>query len=297
MSRNRTSSWITDRFRYSSVGRAVARLRNALSWRRRIRQAEEQRIFGHLKTVVVQDIVCRVPSFGFVYRMDPRSRLFLRMLTQGDYEPEAVKLCKSLIDPTTDLIDVGANIGFYSVLFASRLSDRRVLAIEPTENAFARLRHNLDSNGVADRVLLCQGVATDVSGKRTLATIAGEEEFSSLDAITHPAASTNVVHQSVPSYTLDELVARYALAPGLIKIDAEGSELLVLRGARNTLQKYRPVIFSELSDPLLRSKGGSAAAVIDLLRDCGYVVSDPFHSEGLPGSREYGEILAVHSER
>src|SRR3546814_7653834 len=57
------------------------------------------------------------------------------------------------LDPSRDVIDIGANIGFFSVLAGRRLSTGRVLSVEPTDAAFARLSRNVQLNGVSDRAI------------------------------------------------------------------------------------------------------------------------------------------------
>ena len=99
----------------------------------------------------------------------------------------------------------------------------------------------------------------------------------------------------MPGETLDNLVARYDLTPGFIKIDTEGAELRVLTGALDTLQRLRPLIMSELSDRLLSGFGDSAAAVIELLDQQGYEITD-VRTGVRPLLPFDGEILAIPKE-
>src|SRR3546814_14950690 len=111
------------------------------------------------------------------------------------------------------------------------------------------------------------------------------EEYSSIGAL-HPAAraENGVQEHTVASDRLDDLVIRHDLKPGLIKVDVEGAEGLVFRGAMETLNKFRPVILSELSDPLLRELGTSALEVVRMLENAGYRVVDPM-GRSSPGER------------
>src|SRR3546814_5280958 len=97
---------------------------------------------------------------------------------------------------------------------------------------------------------------SDTQGTNAIHVIPGMEEYSSIGAL-HPAAraENGVQEHTVASDRLDDLVIRHDLKPGLIKVDVEGAEGLVFRGAMETLNKFRPVILSELSDPLLRELG------------------------------------------
>src|SRR3546814_17043730 len=103
------------------------------------------------------------------------------------------------------------------------------------------------------------------------------EEYSSIGAL-HPAAraENGVQEHTVASDRLDDLVIRHDLKPGLIKVDVAGAEGLVFRGAMETLNKFRPVLLSELSDPLLREWGTSALDAVRMLENDGYRVVDQY---------------------
>src|SRR3546814_9162768 len=115
--------------------------------------------------------------------MSPKSHLFRRLFINGEYEPELAKLFLKYLDPSRDVIDIGANIGFFSVLAGRRLSTGRVLSVEPTDAAFARLSRNVQLNGVSDRAILHQGLISDTHGR-------SEEHTSALQShmrISYPA--------------------------------------------------------------------------------------------------------------
>src|SRR3546814_11047585 len=121
--------------------------------------------------------------------------LFRRLFINGEYEPELAKLFLKYLDPSRDVIDIGANIGFFSVLAGRRLSTGRVLSVEPTDAAFARLSRNVQLNGVSDRAILHQGLISDPHGTNEIHVITGMEEYSSIGAL-HPAAPPKtVVHK------------------------------------------------------------------------------------------------------
>src|SRR3546814_15346114 len=93
------------------------------------------------------------------FAMSPKSHLFGRLFINGEYEPELAKLFLKYLDPSRDVIDIVANIGFFSVLAGRRLSTGRVLSVEPTAAAFARLSRNVEQIGRASgRERVCQDV-------------------------------------------------------------------------------------------------------------------------------------------
>ncbi len=259
------------------------------------RSARYAEVVANLRDLLVEDPVIRLDEFDGVFSLDRHSDLFSRVVTRRTYEPELVAVCARHLDRDRDVIDVGANIGFYSVLFACNLAHgRRVIAVEPTRNALRRLRRNLELNGVTDRVTVVEGVISSQSGKVEIKTIRGREEYSSIGRLEHPSvAGEEWVTEPVTATTLDALVATTGLDPGFLKVDVEGVEHLVFDGARDVLSRYRPVILSELSDPLLRANGSSARQVIEQIARCGYEVLDPVDPAVPAGTREYGDILCL----
>jgi FkbM family methyltransferase len=263
-------------------------------WKQR-EMAPKIEIYNRLCEILVTDPVIRVDEFNGEFMIDKRSALFQRILTDGYYEPALVANCLQYIDRERDVIDVGANIGFYSVLSAKRIgSNRKVLAIEPTKNAFSRLSKNLEFNSVDSKVIAYNGVASNVIGEMDINTIPGKEEYSSIGVMEHPSiAKENYLSYTVPSSTLDSLVDTYGLNPGFVKIDVEGAEHLVLQGAHLLLTKYRPVILSEIVDNLLKRNGSSAQEVVDLIRSFGYKVINPIFPNLKLEDRPYGDILCI----
>jgi glycosyltransferase involved in cell wall biosynthesis len=85
---------------------------------------------------------------------------------------------------------------------------------------------------------------------------------------------TNIFANSVKEGIIDNLVDRYNLNPGMIVIDVEGAEDLVIQGALNTIQKSHPVIISELDDVLLKKLNSNSNKVICFLESLGYEVKD-----------------------
>lgn len=264
-----------------------------LKWRAKSSSAAIER----LASMLVEDPVLRVAEFDGVFALAPRSHIFRRLVTSGYYEPELTARCRALLDRNRDAVDIGANIGFHSVLFSKHLDRGRVLAVEPTRNALVRLKRNLAMNEAGGKVTIFEGVASDRPGQIEIKTISGLEEYSTIGAMGHPSVgNAEVTTQTVEARPLDELVFEHKLDVGFIKVDVEGAEHLVFKGAQKTLSTCRPVVLSELSDTLLRKNGSSAKAVVEMFEELDYVVTDP-HRPGIkPGSVEFGDILCVPRE-
>lgn len=267
----------------------------ALALRRLIlnqKESERRHILDNFRDLVVGDVQVRVAEFDAIFEMSPKSDLFSRMMVAGNYEPTLAGIALRSVKAGRDAIDVGANIGFYSVGIAKRLGDRKLLAVEPSAATADRLRRNVARNGVDGCVIVFHGAAADKAGTLTLRTITGKEEYSSLGNLVHPSILNEAESlETVSARTIDDLVMEHKLEPGFIKVDVEGAERLVFEGAKNTLKTFKPTILSELSDPLLKSNGSSSIDVIAFLKSHGYDVRDPHHPDLEPGSLAFSDII------
>ncbi len=171
------------------------------------------------------------------------------------------------------LVDIGAHDGLLTIPLA-RLPGSRVLAFEPLPNAFARLQAALHATfGEAPANVECHHLALgDHQGSITLAMpvldgVAQEQWASTAkDYAAHVSARVRVERFTVPMRTLDDFQLADVTA---IKLDAEGAEYEILRGARETLLRCRPVLTLEVEE---RHRQGSTYAVPAFLDALGYDV-------------------------
>jgi len=294
---------------FSRVSNTLARSKTArfllhpmILLRRRLARRGDvlrNRLVENLQRSLAEDPVVHLTEFQGTFVLDRRSHLFARVASEGAYEPELAAICVARLDPNRDAIDVGANAGFYTNLMARQLrAGGRVLAIEPTPNALARLRSNIKRNGIDAQTLVFEGIASDRECTRSLHTVVGKEEYSSVGSLAHPSiVNERSETRDVQSTTIDALVQRHGLDPGFIKIDVEGAEHEVLRGAEATLRTHRPIVLSELSARLLAHNGTSASDVIEYMQRLGYRVTDPLNPDGRLAVRDYGDMLCVPVER
>ncbi|MBR0683689.1 FkbM family methyltransferase [Roseomonas eburnea] len=181
------------------------------------------------------------------------------------------------------LVDVGAHDGLITIPLA-RLPDSRVLAFEPLPPAFARLRSALRAAfGEVPAHVQCHAAALgDHAGEVTLAMpvldgIAQEQWASTAkDYAAHLSPRVTVERFTVPLLRLDDLAIADLTA---MKIDAEGAEYEILRGARDTLLRCRPVLTLEVEE---RHREGSTWAVPAFLDALGYEVLFELRGEWFP---------------
>lgn len=168
--------------------------------------------------------------------------------------------------------DIGANVGFFSLLAARAVGSRGVVhAFEPVHANAARIGANARYNRLGN-VVVHEVAVTDASGTVTLVLAAHPGGAAVASAGAPPDAVGSV---EVPAVTVDELVLHGSVrAPSVVKIDVEGAEAAVLRGMAGTLEQYRPVVVCEVDAADADVLAAKRIAVSGLLVAAGYDVED-----------------------
>jgi FkbM family methyltransferase len=161
------------------------------------------------------------------------------------YEPEAMQNIRRLLKAGDCCIDVGANLGYYTISLAKWVGPSGlVVAFEPFPGNFAILQKNIHLNHLQN-VVLEPSALSDCNGSLQLICDV-DEQFSATPSFGGYAVEGDRVSVNVPTRRLDDYVAGLGKAPNLIKIDVEGAELTVLEGARRTLAVARPILLVEV---------------------------------------------------
>ena len=144
------------------------------------------------------------------------------------------------------LVDVGANCGYYSVKYSGYCG--HIYAFEPVDKTHKILAGNISANKLKN-VTLFQNGLSDVDEKLEINlynTSANDSIFDRQVPADHPLKKTGT--QTIQLKNLDDLVKTGIVGiPSIIKIDVEGAELKVLKGAKSTINKYRPTVVFEYS--------------------------------------------------
>ena len=160
------------------------------------------------------------------------------------------------------VIDVGANIGFFTLKFARWVgADGHVFAIEPEQDNFDRLSHRVNRRGVSSRVLMIRAAAAEKSGELKLAV-------NPTNPADHRLSDDGI---AVRAITIDDLCASAGWpAVCLIKIDVQGAEDRVVAGALETLKRFSPALYIEIEEPRVAA-AEDGATLIDRLASLDYV--------------------------
>lgn len=167
------------------------------------------------------------------------------------------------------LWDVGANIGLYGWLFLCALPAGRAVLFEPDPDNLALLRRTVEGAGL-DRVEIVPAAAGSVPGE---ARFRRDLDTGHTGAVApNDWAANGETTIGVAMITLDAMLESH-LPPDIVKIDVEGGEEGVFRGAEHLLSTVRPVI-------LFESFGGEAGTPCALLRDAGYLLANAEDPDG-----------------
>jgi FkbM family methyltransferase len=188
----------------------------------------------------------------------------------GIDEPHEVALFRRLVPPGGVVIDVGANIGQYTLIAAQLAGPSgRVFAFEPDPVNAAALQRSVARNGFHDRVELLR-LAVAASGGQAAFEVAPDRTRSRLRPNTvGNGDSDNVV--SVRKVALDDFADERGLNRlDLLKIDVEGADLDVLRGAERLIRHLRPMLMVECEPDWLLAHGERPEALLAFVEELGY---------------------------
>lgn len=179
-------------------------------------------------------------------------------------------------------VDVGANQGLYTLLASRKVGPMgRVVSVEPSQRELSFLRRNLDLNHLTNVVV--QEVALSDSSGTALLRIANIEHggHNTLGHFVYDDV-TPAAEEPVLLTTLDLVVQQLNLPRvDLIKVDAEGCELAILQGGKETLRQHKPAILVEVQDSSLRHLGASADQLLAFIEAEGYDLYEFSSDDGL----------------
>lgn len=201
----------------------------------------------------------------------------------GIYELEfSRRMARLASNPGGLLVDVGANLGYYCLLWAAQRPDNRVIAFEASPRNVPLLVHNMASNGLSERAQVRAEAAGSRCGSARFDL--GPADQTGWGGLANEATAETI---DVPMTRLDTALAKVDRI-AVLKIDVEGADALVLEGAEQLLRERRVAnIFFECNRPRMAKLGISPDSPLELLRAYGY------ESRPLAGVKDGSEYHAT----
>jgi FkbM family methyltransferase len=232
-------------------------------------------VYVLLRLLVGRDRL-QITRGGIRYEVDISEGLDLALFLSGTFQghitdPDFLHLPEDAV-----VLDVGANAGATTLRYACIAKKGRVYAFEPTESAFRRLNRNLSLNPDLARRVDVQ--RTFISDKTTSTPAIGAYASWDLKDHKHAHRARHPIHGGMPgvvdgvgAVTLDSFCAERRIdRVDLLKIDTDGHELAVLRGARRLLRELHPTVVFEVGLYLLEERGIGFETICDILEPLGY---------------------------
>jgi len=221
---------------------------------------------------------------GIRFELDLREVIDSSLYYSGTFEPHAEAIMASVVATGGVVIDVGANIGYHTFALARTVGPTgNVTAIEPTTLAFEKLERNLALNDFPNVRLIRCGLSDRDEGDVQV-------EFQSSFRLD---GKPDLRKETVRLVTLDSLVKELGLTRlDFIKIDVDGYEAKVFAGAKETLTRFRPIIFFEFGPGLIRDAGSVPETLLELLFGLGYQLETETHKPTPDIAAVFGSVQA-----
>lgn len=159
-----------------------------------------------------------------------------------EYEAGDAALMYKLIKDGDTIFDIGANIGWYSISLSKLFPASAIYSFEPLATTFNNLKRNVELNA-ADNIKVHNFGFSNRNDVLTFYSSPHTSVSNSAENITDDVDAIAVTCQVQP---LDEFIATNSTGIDFIKCDVEGAELYVFEGAKQTLEKHKPVVFTEM---------------------------------------------------
>lgn len=205
---------------------------------------------------------------GITYQLDLGEYIDSSIYFGGCFEPDTTAAINRLCRPGMTVVDIGANVGCHALRFAKLVGDSgRVVAFEPMAWARAKLLRNIELNGFGN--ITVESVAlSDSPGSR-------EAYFRSSWQGSEESDPASLRRDTITFDTLDGYAERNGIGRvDMVKLDVDGHEFKVMRGARRTLAAHRPLILIELGPHLLAGAGDDIGELVEFLSSLGYKFFD-----------------------
>ena len=233
---------------------------------------------------------------GITYDLDLSQGIDFAIYLGGMFERGTASALRKLTQPSSLVLDIGANIGAHTLRLADLVGPNgRVMAFEPTDFAFRKLRRNLDLNpSLASRVEAFHCFLTATDGTAVPDAIYSAWPLAAETGLHAKHLGREMQTKSAQARSLDKILAERAdRKVQLVKLDVDGFECDVLRGATSLLREMRPIFVMELAPYVLEERGSSLDELLSYFIPNGYSFYDERTQKRLPSTaRELQQLVA-----
>jgi len=230
-----------------------------------------------------------IPAMGKTFHVDLRDEIIgSSLLLEGVWEPEETSFVQKSLKPGMVFVDLGANIGYYTVIASGLVgSAGQVIAFEPEPRNFALLKKNIEANGCSN--VVAENKAVGASPQRTALHLSRSNfgDHRTHEAIGEPSARTEEKRLtiSVEAVSLDHYFKERPTRVDFLKMDIQGTEYDALIGMRQTLQQNPDItVLTEFWPKGLEQAGAIPQSFLSEARTTGFTIYRLAHSGPEPVS-------------
>lgn len=240
----------------------------------------------------------KIKRDSIFFEVDLREGIDLSLFLFGGFQHHIISNQLFKLKSNAIVFDVGANCGIMSLCFAKAAATGHIYSFEPTHYAFKKLQKNIMLNpDLSSRITTIQAFVSEEELKQPhLQAYSSWKVDSQRDKKVHPVhLGTVKATKGVPSVNLDSFcLANRIKTIDFIKIDTDGHEADVLKGATKSIAKYRPTIVFEVGDYLLKEKGLDFRFFLNYFQKLNYSLID-IGSQKRITKRNYGNLIPAFS--
>jgi FkbM family methyltransferase len=236
---------------------------------------------------------------GITYDLDLAQGIDFAIFLGGMFERNTAIALSKLVEPSSLVLDIGANIGAHTLHLAKLVGPKgRVMAFEPTDFAFRKLRRNLDLNpSLASRVEEFHCFLTANDGTTVPEAIYSSWPLAAETGLHAKHLGREMQTKSAQARSIDSVLAERAdRKVQLVKLDVDGFECDVLAGATSMLRDARPIFVMELAPYVLEERGASLEQLLSYFIPHGYVFYDERTGKQLPSEPKELQRLVADGE-
>lgn len=186
------------------------------------------------------------------------------------HEEKATEFLGEKLKDSKCFVDIGAHLGYFSLFASKIIPDGQIFSFELDQINFNLLKKNIELNDCKN-VEIYNNAVTDKPGKIEYKRDS-DQPMPNIDMLGSTSINSNGRIISVDSVVLDDFFKNRVVKPNIVKIDVEGAEMNVLKGMKNLITNYKPMLFLEIHPDILPKFDSSVEEVISYLKRKGYKI-------------------------